>query len=162
MGTAGPAPTDQLRLMLQTLLAERFKLTVHRENRELPVFALAVARNGHKLRASTTDGAASMKPSGGALVFRNYSMPDLADRLATRPFGFVRPVVDKTALEGRFDFELTFATNDAELKQVMERMEADQSSFAPALQDLGLKLDALKAPVELLIVDRAEKLPTEN
>ena len=44
----------------------------------------------------------------------------------------------------------------------MERMEADQSSFAPALQDLGLKLEALKAPVEIVIVDRAEKIPTEN
>lgn len=159
---AGPAPVDQLRLMLRALLAERFQLALHRENRELPVFALMVAKNGPKLHASTADAAATMKPSGGALVFRNYSMPDLADRLATRPFHFARPVVDQTGLAGRYDFDMKFAANDAELKQTMERMEADQSSFAPALQDLGLKLDSLKAPVEVVIVDRAAKIPTEN
>ena len=158
----GPAPVNQLRLMLQTLLAERFQLALHRENRELPVFALTVAKNGTSLRASTADGAATMQPSGGALVFRNYSMPDLADRLATRPFHFARPVVDQTGLAGRYDFDMRFATTDAELKQTMERMEADQSSFGPALQDLGLKLEALKAPVEIVIVDRAAKTSTEN
>ena len=57
---------------------------------------------------------------------------------------------------------MRFATTDAELKQTMERMEADQSSFGPALQDLGLKLEALKAPVEIVIVDRAAKTSTEN
>ena len=71
--------------MLQTLLAERFQLALHRESRELPVFALTVAKNGTRLRASTADGAATMQPSGCALVFRNHSMPNLADRLAKRP-----------------------------------------------------------------------------
>ena len=158
----GPAPVNQLRLMLQTLLAERFQLALHRESRELPVFALTVAKNGPRLRAPTADAAPTMQPSGGALVFRNYSMPDLADRLATRPFHFARPVVDQTGLAGRYDFDMRFATNEAELKQTMERMEADQSSFGPALQDLGLKLEALKTLVEIVIVDRATKLPTEN
>jgi uncharacterized protein (TIGR03435 family) len=159
---ASPAPVSQLRLMLQTLLADRFQLAIHRENRELPVFALTLARSGPKLRASAADGAATMKPSGGALEFRNYSMPDLADRLATRPFHFARPVVDHTGLTGRYDFDMQFAANATELKQTMERMEADQSSFGPALQDLGLKLEALKAPVEIVIVDRAAKIPTPN
>jgi uncharacterized protein (TIGR03435 family) len=82
---AKAAPFNQLRLMLQTLLAERFQLALHRENRELSVFALTVAKNGTRLRASTADGAPTMQPSGGALVFRNHSMPDLADWLAKRP-----------------------------------------------------------------------------
>jgi uncharacterized protein (TIGR03435 family) len=167
---AGAAAVDQLRLMLQALLAERFKLTAHRETKELTVFALAVAKSGPKLRAAKAtgrgrelgDAEGSMKPSGGALVFRNYSMAELAERLSARPFNMARPVVDRTGLTGRFDFGMKFSDNDAELKRTMERMEADQSSFASALNDLGLKLDPQKAPVEILIVDRADKVPTEN
>lgn len=160
----GPVPNDQLRLMLQSLLAGRFKLMLHRETKVLPVYALLVTRKGSKLQASKVEGPGSMRPNGGGLEFRNMSMSDFADRLQLRPFGIDRPVVDKTGLPGAFDFTMKLAASATELKSSLERGEREQDSsfFDTPLQDLGLKLDPQKGEVEVLVIDRAQKIPVEN
>lgn len=155
----------ELRPMIQRLLSGRFKLIVRREPKDLPVYAMVIAKNGSKLHAAN-GGESSMMPVAGALVFRNYSMPDLAERLATRPFTLDRVVLDKTGLEGVFDFSLRFADSEAGLKHTMETMDEgdDRNSFMlTALEEqLGLSFKALKAPVESLVIEHAERVPTQN
>jgi uncharacterized protein (TIGR03435 family) len=161
---SGPAPTDQVRLMLQALLAERFKLALHRETKEFRVYALLVDGRKSKLRPANTDIPSTMRPNGGALEFRNMSMSELAERLHARPFGIAQPVIDKTGLPGAFDFTMEFAGNAADLKSTLERSELDRdtSLFTAPLQHLGLKLAPQKGPVNILIIDKVEKVPIEN
>jgi uncharacterized protein (TIGR03435 family) len=155
----------ELRKMMQRLLSGRFKLMVRRESKDLPVYAMVIAKKGSKLQAAN-GGESSMMPVGGALVFRNYSMPDLAERLATRPFTLDRVVFDKTGLEGVFDFSLRFADSEVGLKHTMETMDQgdDRNSFmlTALVEQLGLSFKALKAPVESLAIEHAERVPTQN
>jgi uncharacterized protein (TIGR03435 family) len=157
-------PTERLRLMLRAVLAERFSLSLHREVKEVPVYALRMTSRRPKLQVSNSDAPSSMRPNGGALEFHNMSMTELAERLPGRPFGIDRPVINKTALAGAFDFTMKLAGNDAELKSSLERRESDQdtSLFVAPLRDLGLRLQPEKGPVEMLIVDHAERKPVEN
>lgn len=159
-----PVSNDQLRLMLQALLADRFKLALHREMKELPVYALLVDSKGTQLQPAKTEVPSSMRPNGGALEFRNMSMPELAERLPARPFGIDRPVIDKTGLSGAFDFTMKLADNAAELKSSLERRESerDPSLFTVPLQQLGLKLEPQKGPVDILVIEHAQKIPVEN
>lgn len=165
----GAASNDELRLMLRALVAERFKLAMHRETKELPVYALVlskpvVSKKGTRLAAAKTGGEGTMRVVNGALEFRSMSMAEFADRLPARPFGVDRPVVDHTGLQGAFDFTMKLAENDVELKQSLERreMEHDSSMFTVPLQELGLRLEAQKGPIEILVIRRAEKVPVEN
>ena len=160
--TSSPASDDQLRLMLQTLLADRFKLTYHRESKELPVYLLVTGKLGAKLHGSANEGSSSMRPAGGGLEFRNFTMAELAERLSARPFSVDRPVLDETGLHGHFDFTMKLADTDAELKRTLEGMERGGSDFALFLEPLGLKLQPQKGPVEILVIDRAEKAPIGN
>lgn len=73
-----------------------------------------------------------------------------------------RPVLDKTGINGLFDFTMKLADNDAELKRTLEGMEHGASDFALFLEQLGLKLQPQKGPVQILVIDRAEKAPIEN
>ncbi len=159
---AGAVREDEIRLMLRALLAERFKLTLRRESRELPVYALVVARKGLKLRQAAGEGDSRMSPEGGDLVFRNFSMAELAERLSTIPFKVDRPVVDETGLDGRFDFHLKLASGGAELKTTLEGMDRGVAIFAYFQEQLGLKLEGRKAPVDVLVIEHAEKVPTES
>ena len=159
---SGAASVSELRVMLRALMAERFQLKSHTETKEKPVYALVVAKNGPKFHASTEDGDPSFGPAGGELVFRNFSMADLADRLASRPFKLDLPVLDRTGLDGRYDFSLKLATNPDELKHTLEGMEQGPSIFVFFQDQLGLKLESRKGPVEMLIVESAAKVPTEN
>jgi uncharacterized protein (TIGR03435 family) len=158
----GPASEDQLREMLQGLLADRFNLKLHRETKELSMYALVVGKNGPKLQQAAGDGAAGTSQVDGGLVFRNFSMSDLADRLSRmRGFGVDRPVLDKTSLKGAFDFTLKLADNNADLHNALEGHGEPSYSLFTLLQQVGLKLEPQKGPVEILIIDHAEK-PTEN
>jgi uncharacterized protein (TIGR03435 family) len=103
-----------------------------------------------------------MTPSGGELVFRNCSMADLAEKLANRPFKLDLPVLDRTGLEGRFDFALKLASNDNELKHTLEGMEQGPSIFVFFQDQLGLKLELKKAPLDVLIIDSVERIPIGN
>jgi uncharacterized protein (TIGR03435 family) len=105
VATAGKAVSVQeVKRMLRRLLAERFHLEFHRETRELPVFALLVAKSGPKFKEPGDGGAYSISPDGeGGLSFKNWSMDDLAGWLTMLP-SMGRPVIDQTRLAGSFSF----------------------------------------------------------
>jgi uncharacterized protein (TIGR03435 family) len=162
-----PASADQVLEMLRTLLADRFELRLHRENRETPVYMLTIAKGGAKLRRSLAAESADTafriparaggtEEGSGRLIFRNESMPDLAWAL-TRTAGIGdRVVVDATGLDERYDFELKFA------RERDSTTPPDGPSIFSALpEQLGLKLEPRKAPVEFLVIDHIER-PSAN
>jgi uncharacterized protein (TIGR03435 family) len=162
--TGGTASNDRIRTMLQTLIAERFKLSLHREKKELPVFAILVGKNGPRLKAGDPTGTRSMGPAPAGLAFTNTSMEDLADLLSGLP-ALSRPVFDQTRLTGRFDFMIRLTTRQGdeaaeEIKFSVAR--AEPSLFIDALDDLGLKLDSQKAAIDMIVVDGANKIPAED
>ena len=161
---AGGAGDEQLKLMLQTLLADRFKLTMHRETKEMPVYALVVAKRGSKLQQAKNEGEGSMRMEGGRMTFRSYSLAQFADFLS-KLRSVDRPVLDMTGLTGHFDFAVQFADllpdGSVEAKHAAEQAFQDPSLPMTMAEQLGLKLETRKAPVETLMIDRAER-PSEN
>lgn len=142
---------QQLRPMLQQLLVERFRLSFHRETKDSQGYALVVAKTGLKLQA--TKGAPS-RPAllKGGVRADNISIKTLAAMIA-KPAG--RPVVDQTGIEGNFDITLDCAPEGA--------TDSSLPSIFTALQEqLGLKLIPQKVPVETLVIDHAERVPTGN
>jgi uncharacterized protein (TIGR03435 family) len=158
---ADPAGREQLLVMLRTLLIDRFKLSVHRETRQLPVYALVVAKNGPKFRAMKPGTEST--PTKTNHMGRDVDLPWLA-RFLTR-FGSDRPVIDKTGLTGKFDLDLDMdkiLTPAAEAAGGNPSNEAVFDGMANALPDrLGLKLVSMRAPIEVLVIDRVER-PSAN
>jgi uncharacterized protein (TIGR03435 family) len=159
---------DEFRQMLQTLLADRFNLKVHREAKEMPVYALVVGKNGPKFKESAPEAVFSnntgvnRRPDG--LPGRNQymavtkaTMEDLAEGIMGT-FFVDRPVVDKTGLTGAYDYRLE-ATPGFRINNNPEL--TDISVFTAVQEQLGLKLESQKAPVKILVVDHLEK-PTAN
>jgi len=221
-----PADTPRSKVpeMLRSLLAERFKLTVHRETKELPMYALVVGKNGPKMKESEVDpklpppgaGPGPGGPSAGGplpppgapgsgIRMSKDGVPQFAPGAARGPMmmmngrghlsakmmgmgGFVdtlarqldRPVVDQTGLKGNYDFDLDWTPDEGQHMgfggmpppppgggeghvPAASNPEANGVSIFAAVQSqLGLKLDAKKGPVELIVVDSIEKAPTEN
>ncbi len=156
-----PASPEQLRGMLRALLASRFGLTLHRETRDLPVYELVVGRNGAKLKPAAGDADSEMRPNtDGELVYSHYTLPEFAGKMTGIPFRVDRIVIDKTGLAGAYDFRLKIADNAVEMKRGFEREDGPTPS--DILRQIGLKLEARRAPVESLVVDRAERKPAEN
>jgi bla regulator protein BlaR1 len=162
----GAVLDNTLLLMLRALLEDRFKLTLHREKKELPGYALVIGKSGLKIHEAQHESESWIRFGRGSLTARAVSMSRLADTLASR---LGRPVVDSTGIKGVFDLELKWTRDESEPKGPKESMEplpADEGAGGPtiftALQEqLGLKLEARKAPVEILIIDHIEK-PSEN
>ena len=143
------ATLAQTRLMLQSLLAERFQLTMHIEMREQTVYRLTVNDKHGLVPAGNRRGfSAKVSPDGSThFAFQGMTMLQLASRLA----GELQAIVeDRTGLSGGFDFEMDGTSEKGSF-----------GSAAPSLPQVGLKLESRKAPVEFLVVDRAEK-PSEN
>jgi uncharacterized protein (TIGR03435 family) len=143
--------------MLQTLLADRFKLKFHRETKEGPVYLLVKGNKELKLQdAKNKDdypwagSIAGGGIAGDGLAGINISMPLLATRLS---WYLRRPVLDRTGLTGSYDFKFEYASDDP-------RAERIASIFA-SVQGIGLKLEAAKGPVETVVIDYAEK-PSAN
>jgi len=160
---AFPAETSvsQVRQMMQTLLSERFQLSLHRETRQLPLYSLVVAKSGPKIHA-VEDGQARTSGGPGRLEATRITMQKLADLLG-RIMGL--PVIDATNLSGVFDFTLEWSPNETQAtpQDGAEPGGTVESSIFTALQEqLGLKLVGGKGPVEVLVVDRIEKAPTAN
>ena len=173
----GPAGTthDQLPQMLQTLLAQRFQLGIHKETREFSVYVLSVAKGGPRIQplpadADRPEGAAfglSNTPSGvGRIEAKNATMASLAGTLV-RVMG--SPVIDQTGLTGRYDMELEFSREDGRGMRLAQTADAAApvagdtgGSIFTSLQRYGLKLSAQKVPQDAIVVDRAEKVPTGN
>jgi uncharacterized protein (TIGR03435 family) len=209
------ATKAECKLMMQNLLAERFKLMLHREKKDLPMYALVVGKNGPKLKESVEDpvaAAAMSKPTmgkdgfpvlpagladlsakslkamngvpGASMTASHQSMAEFAEMLSSR---LNLPVVDMTGLTGKYDYALSFSAEGLGRMRLPGGMSLPPPAAPPtgeggpgtpmasapdgpsspdlltALQEqLGLKLEQRKGPVELLVIDHVEKMPTEN
>jgi uncharacterized protein (TIGR03435 family) len=207
---------EQFRIMFQNLLAERFKLTLHRETKELPMYSLVVGKNGPKMKESAEISAEEeakdptppplpkgdrpfkigpdgfpdlplpsggrggmfimMSPIGARLTAQRQTTQQLAERLSST---LSKPVTDATELKAKYDFTLTYSMEGLNNNMMMlgpgpgggeggrgpregSDIEPPQNIFAAIQSQLGLKLEAKKGNVDLLVVDHAEKTPTEN
>jgi uncharacterized protein (TIGR03435 family) len=153
---SGEASDEQIMQMLQALLEDRFKLAVHRETRELPVFSLVVGKGGPKFHQVTDDGSETEigGRSGYQIAARHISMKTLAGALQ----GYVGdPVRDMTGLTGIFDIKLDFSPDES----LSPGATSGTSIFTAVQEQLGLKLEGGKGPVEVVVIDHVEK-PSEN
>jgi uncharacterized protein (TIGR03435 family) len=152
-------PDTQLAPMLQSLLKDRFLVAVHRETKEMPAYDMVAAKGGVKIHAFDPQHPPVVPPYAGASVIGgNATMAQIADALA-RVAG--RPVMDRTGMDGRFFYNLNYSPLSAEATS----SAADSGPpdfFVAVQQQLGLKLEPRKESIEILIVDHAERVPTQN
>jgi uncharacterized protein (TIGR03435 family) len=141
----------EVRLMVQHLLAERFGLTTHREKREMPVYALVVGSRGVRMKENA-EGDTTVATAPGQIEAHKLNLNMLANQLA----GLLgQAVVNRTELKGTYDVKLQWspdATPDP----------SGPSIFAAVQEQLGLKLESQKGPVEVLVVDSVKRTPVEN
>lgn len=167
---AGGMPSGkQWQAALAKLLADRFGLTFHRDKKELSVYALTVLKSGHKLTPNDTNpnGLPALFFRGpGIFPVRNATMAEFASTMQAVVLD--RPVLDQTGLTGRFDFVLTWTPDETQFggRGGQVPPPADPTNAPPGLftaiqEQLGLKLEATKAPAEVLVIDKLEK-PTPN
>jgi uncharacterized protein (TIGR03435 family) len=160
------ASPDQVPEMLQKLLAEKFKLAVHRESRKYQVYALIVKENSPKLKEAPPGADPGLRPSAKPDGMIHYSFTNnlatFADFLAL----FVgRQVVDLTGLRGVYQGEMDVPGSSpprAGKAKLPEVSDPRKSPFFDAVKQIGLKLESRKVPMETIVVDHAEKEPTEN
>lgn len=154
-----PSP-EEMRQMLQALLSERFELRLRRENKEMAVYLLVPSRNGPKLKESAAGGRFSLTASVGRLRATNLSMARLAQTLSA---SVGRPVIDRTGLAGEYDVSLEGSGVGMTPRPGAGSTEdSGASSVFTAIQEqLGLKLDSAKEPVEFLTIEHVEK-PSGN
>jgi uncharacterized protein (TIGR03435 family) len=158
----------QIDSLIQALLADRFQLKFHRETREMLTYSLTADKSGPKLHANTTAPGPRWSLERGLLTGQRIPMSMFASDMLTKALGSV--VVDHTGLAGNFDLELKWIPDEA--RSAVPRIDKDSDSassrdipgpsiFAAIRDQLGLKLEAHKGPVEVLVIDGAER-PTEN
>lgn len=162
------ASEDQLRLMLQSLLAERFKLVFHRQAQDIAGFAIVKGKSAPKITPAEGGGEGSM--TGGGMVFEARKMP--LSRLADIVSGALRmPVLDMTGLPGTYDFKLDLRPYVTARQDGAPLVNRDSPGMTDALidvaaaaleEELGLKLEQRKVRLEVLVVDQADKSPSEN
>jgi len=166
-GEVRPTHDEQM-AMLRSLLADRFKLTFHREQKEFSIYELTVAKSGPKMKPSTAPPddppqiVSTVYPDHLLMPARNVNMGDLASVLQRAILD--RPVVDKTGLTGRYDFDLEWAPDETQFGGEVRSAPTDAASpplFTAIQQQLGLKLEATRGPVQALVVDTAER-PSAN
>ena len=165
-----PSP-QQVRTMIRKLLTERFKLTFHHDKRELAAYVMTVGKNGPKLAPTQLKGplpGIGFRPGPGGIMLgvRNGTVGDFTGFLQTLVLD--RPVVDHTGLKERFDFTVKFTPDDSQfaghppqLPASTEATEASPSLFVAIQDQLGLKLESMKTPVDVIVIDHVEK-PSEN
>ena len=148
---AGPVGGQQvLQQMLRSLLADRFKMVVHREQRPTAAYALVKSAGGPRLTPAKAPGQGSTSAELGRLSFISATMPALARRLSQV---LHEPVVDATELPGAYDFVLEWQQDD---------LTAGASLSTAVQEQLGLKLERRRMPIDVVVVDGAERTPTEN
>lgn len=163
-------PSDkQLKGMVQKMLADRYKLAFHNDKKELSVYVLSVTKTGDKLTKDTGDpnGLPSLFFQGlGKLNVRNATMKDFTGLMQNAVLD--RPVVDQTGLTGRFDFKLNWTPDDsqfggmgAKVPPPTDGADAPPNLYTAIQEQIGLKLDATKAPADVLVIDHVEE-PTPN
>ncbi|HTS26793.1 MAG TPA: TIGR03435 family protein [Bryobacteraceae bacterium] len=166
--SGSPAPDSQMKIMLQSLLADRFQLTLHREKREVPVYALIQGKNPPKLHPWDENAPGGMKVVGSMVTIPKWSMAQTAELLSRQ---MDRPVIDMTGITGFFDLTVNLSNvsdgnpgreMDRNQMMVSAKMMLGRSLPQFVQEQLGLKLEARKLPADVLIIDHAEKTPTEN
>jgi uncharacterized protein (TIGR03435 family) len=162
--------SDQRQAMLQQILAERFKLAAHRETREVPVYAISVAKGGPKLKESEIDPAVSasarrgggIRMSMGMIAAHECTIPYFLSMLS-RQLG--RTIIDRTGLISNYEFTLQWMPDNgvSASSNVPDGAQPDAlpSIFTALQEQLGLKLEATKAPASVLVIDHLER-PTQN
>jgi uncharacterized protein (TIGR03435 family) len=167
---AGKTPDADLRVMLQNLLVERFSLKMHVETRSLPIYALALAHEDGRLGPDLHPGTTGRYPgeiaytggglsaAGQSMVMRGATMPELAASLSAK---LERTVVDRTGLDGRFELELRYTMPDGPAMTASDPAGRAPDLFTALQEQLGLKLEATRAPIDVLVIDGAEH-PTND
>jgi uncharacterized protein (TIGR03435 family) len=190
IATVPPGTTqEQFRLMLQNLLADRFKLALHKETREMSLYSLTVARNGPKLKKAAPDpppdenspddrefrpGPLKKDRDGYPVLGPGTTVAMVGDRARMANKGHMqvmvdmlagqtgRPVVDATGLTEEYEFSLYWIPRPPGTDPSLAEDPAGPDLFAALQQQLGLRLEPKKGPIEVLVVDGAEKIPTAN
>ena len=157
---ASPVGDAELFLMLRTLLHDRMGVAAHMEKREMASFALTIAKQGAKLTESNTDGPPDFRGASGVMIAQRMAMSDLAKMLT---MSFRRPVVDATGLKGRYDFRI----DGTRYLQPADGTAPSQAELAGAVisalrEELGIQVEDRKALVDTLVVETAERVPTDN
>jgi uncharacterized protein (TIGR03435 family) len=160
---AGPVSVDQLRLMLQTLLEERFKLTLHREQKIVPLYSLLLDKNGpklHEVQEEPRNGVGLALGEGTITEHMVNHVSKLASMLPVFLDG--RPVEDKTGLDGVYEITLNVEVDADQMKRFPQTGAAFTGfGYTPgifdAVEKVGLKLEATKGPVDFLVIDHVEK-----
>lgn len=163
-------PNDkQVKLMMRKLLADRFKLTLHHDKKDLSVFLITVAKTGPKIAKNETNpnGLPGLGMQGlGRVAVRNATIADFAQLMQGRILD--RPVVDQTGLPGRYDFSLQWTPDDSQYggrggqaPPPANGGNAPPDLFAAMQEQLGLKMEATRAPVDVIVIDHVEK-PSDN
>jgi uncharacterized protein (TIGR03435 family) len=165
----GVPDLNQMRTMLKKLLADRFQLKFHNGTKQLSAYVLTMGKSGNKMTAGSTDpnqlpGFGMMKL--GVLVVQNATMKDFTDLMQTTVFD--RPVVDRTELKGKWNFQLKWTPDESQFAGLGVRVppptdaaDAPPPLFTAIQEQLGLKLSAEKTQVPVLVIDKAEK-PSPN
>ena len=169
--TLGKMTFEQRRTMFQSILADRFKLVAHHETRELPLYVLSIAKRGPKLKPSPPDDAAAPTRRRGMMITNgkvtaNDAQLSILVTVLSRTLG--RTIVDKTGLTGSYDFTLEYAPEEGGPQQPGAGAEAggalpaSPSDSAPSIftalqEQLGLKLESTKGPVDVIVIDHIEK-----
>jgi uncharacterized protein (TIGR03435 family) len=160
MEASFPADTQipQLRLMMQAFLADRFRMTAHRETRQLPNYALVTAKGGAKITPAEA-GQGQTNGGNGKFTATKISMGHFADLLA-RQTGF--PVIDQTGLPGVYTFTLQWDPAAGLNVGASDTPATGASIFTALEEQLGLHLASGKGPAEVVVIDRMERTPTAN
>ena len=151
---------SELMPMLQALLKDRFRISDHREMKEMPIYEMIVVKDGLKMSAFDPTHPLVSPPNrnrGGAMIVGSGTMPQLA-KMISGSAG--RPVLDKTGLNGRYNYILSFTPLSAQAAESVSDSPPDL--FTAVQQQLGLKLESKKEPIEILVIDHAERAPAGN
>lgn len=162
-------PMEKIRPMIRALLEERFQLKTHRDTKEAAIYALVVGKNGHKLTpAKAQSGQRGMMTMGrGGLNANGIGMPQLAQMLSQQ---LGRTVLDKTELSGEFEIKLQWTPEVGHAGGLAGPPSPDAAPptdnsgptiFTAVQEQLGLRLESTKGPVEMIVIDKVEK-PSEN
>jgi uncharacterized protein (TIGR03435 family) len=141
--------------MLRNLLQERVHLVVHNEHRIVPGYAIVIAKGGSKLKPNAGAPFGGMN-AGFEFKFQNDSLEGVAQMIE---WALKQPAIDKTGLQGKYDYDLKFTPQDAPVDSPYAKYG---SIFTAIEEQLGLKLVKQPVPVDYLIIDHVDRVPTEN
>jgi uncharacterized protein (TIGR03435 family) len=164
---SGGGDEAKLRLMLRALLADRFSVTTHTEQKEMQVYAITLAKGGPKFQESTTEGPPVFDRAGPTmLTARHVTIKDLAVQISEP---LKRPVIDDTGLKGKYDIKIDISSYMQEAAAAGGKGDGGGGQpdvmsilFTGLQQQLGVKLESRRQNVDILVIDSANKTPTEN